>query len=134
MQVKKTISSKLPADTTFSVIYQDVCFFFISTNQSGFKLTDSCIKQLLSITHRAYDKLDKGFKVRDVFLDIFKLQHNGISSILLSLIKDCISGRKQGVTFNGQCSLWMDIQQEFLKTLCLDLYFFKFMLMIYRII
>ena len=27
MQVKKTISSKLPADTTFSVIYQDVCFF-----------------------------------------------------------------------------------------------------------
>ena len=69
-------------------------------------------------------KLDKGFKVRDVFLDIFKLKHNGISGILLRLIKDCVSGRKQRVTFNGQCSLWMDIQQEFLKTLCLDLYFF----------
>ena len=124
MQVKKTISSKLPADTTFSVIYQDVCFFFISTNQSGFKLTDSCIKQLLSITHGTYDKFDKGFKVRDVFLDIFKLKHNGISSILLRLIKDCVSGRKQRVTFNGQCSLWMDIQQDFLRTLCLDLFFF----------
>ena len=117
---KTTVSNKLPADVTFSVIYQDVC----STNQSGFKLTDSCIKQLLSITHGTYDKLDKGFKVRDVFLDIFKLKHNGISSILLRLIKDCVSGRKQRVTFNGQCSLWMDIQQDFLRTLCLDLFFF----------
>ena len=94
MQVKKTISSKLPADTTFSVIYQDVFFFFISTNQSGFKLTDSCIKQLLSITDGTYDKLDKGFKVRDVFLDIFKLKHKGISGILLRPIKGCVSGRK----------------------------------------
>ena len=68
--------------------------FFISTNQSGFKLKDSCIKQLLSIADGTYDKLDKGFKVRDVFLDIFKLKHNGMSGILLRLIKDCVSGRK----------------------------------------
>ena len=88
------------------------------------KLTDSCIKQLLSITHGTYEKLDKKFKVRDVFLDIFKLKYNGISGKLLRLIKDCISGRKQRVTFNGQCSFWMDLQQEFLKALCLDLYFF----------
>ena len=28
------------------------------------------------------------------------------------------------MTFDGQCSLWMDIQQDFLNSLCLGLFFF----------
>ena len=42
----------------------------ISDNQSGFKLSDSCVNQLLSITHEICDSLDNGLEVRGVFLDI----------------------------------------------------------------
>ena len=44
----------------------------ISSNQSGFKQGDSCINQLLSITHDIYQSLDQGYEVRGVFLDISK--------------------------------------------------------------
>ena len=73
----------------------------ISTNQSGFKPGDSCINQLLSITHGINASLDEGYEVRGVFFDIskafdkvwnegliFKLEQNGISGKLLRLIKD----------------------------------------------
>ena len=77
-------------------IYNDMFGFFldkglISANQSGFKPGDSCINQLLSITHNIYKSFDDGYEVRGVFLDIskafdkvwhdgliFKLQENGI--------------------------------------------------------
>ena len=62
----------------------------ISSNQSGFKQSDSCIYQLLSITHEIYQSFDNGFEVRGIFLDIskafgkvwhkgfiFKLKQNG---------------------------------------------------------
>ena len=44
----------------------------ISSNQSGFNPGDSCINQLLSITHEIYKSFDDGFEVRGVFLDISK--------------------------------------------------------------
>ena len=44
----------------------------ILQNQSGFKPGDSCINQLLSITHEIYNSFDEGLEVRSVFLDIFK--------------------------------------------------------------
>ena len=44
----------------------------ISDNQSGFKPGDSCVNQLLSITHEIQHSLDNGLEVRGVFLDIFK--------------------------------------------------------------
>ena len=62
-----------------------------TTNQSGFKPSDSCINQLLSITRKIYKSFDDGLEVRSVFLDIskafdkvwhegviFKLEQNGI--------------------------------------------------------
>ena len=64
----------------------------ISQHQSGFKPGDSCINQLLSITHEIHQSFDEGFDVRNVLLDIskafdkvwhdgivFKLKQNGIS-------------------------------------------------------
>ena len=44
----------------------------ISPDQSGFRLGNSCVDQLLAITHEIYKSLDEGFEVRDVFLDISK--------------------------------------------------------------
>ena len=44
----------------------------ISSNQSGLKPSDSCINQLLSITHENYKSFDDEFEVRGVFLDISK--------------------------------------------------------------
>ena len=44
----------------------------ISTSQSGFKPGNSCINQLLSVTHEIYSSFDEGLEVRSVFLDISK--------------------------------------------------------------
>ena len=44
----------------------------ISANQSGFKPGDSCMNQLLSITHNMYKSFHDGYEVRGVFLDISK--------------------------------------------------------------
>ena len=44
----------------------------MSQHQSSFNPGDSCINQLLSITHEIYQSFDEGFDVRSVFLAIFK--------------------------------------------------------------
>ena len=59
------------------LIYNEMFGFFldkglISANQSGFKPGDSCINQLLPITHNIYKSFDDGYEVRGVFLDILK--------------------------------------------------------------
>ena len=58
------------------LIYNEVYPYLIDTNLisylSGFKGGDSCINQLLSITHKIYKSFDEGFEVRGVFLDMFK--------------------------------------------------------------
>ena len=79
----------------------------ISQHQSGFKPGDSCINQLLSITHKIYQSFDEGFDLRSVFLDIsksfdkvwhdgliFKLKQNSISSNLLNLLSIFLRNRK----------------------------------------
>ena len=59
------------------LIYDKMFEFFtetelISHNQSVFKPGDSCINQLLCITHDIYQSLDDGLETRGVFLDISK--------------------------------------------------------------
>ena len=46
----------------------------ISANQSVFKPGDSCIYQLLSITHNVHKSYDGGYEVTGVFLDISKFK------------------------------------------------------------
>ena len=100
----------------------------ISSNQSGFKPGDSCINQLLSITHKIYKSCDDGFEERGVFLDIskafdkvwhkgiiFKLKQNGISGKLLSVLSDFLKDRKQRVILNGQVSPWTGVNAGFLQ-------------------
>ena len=94
----------------------------ISDSQSGFKLGDSCVNQLLSITHEIYHSLDNGLEVRGVFLDIskafdkiwhedliLKLKQYGISENLVCLIKCFLKNRKQRVVLNGQTSSWTNV-------------------------
>ena len=94
----------------------------ISPNRSGFRPGDSCVNQLLAITHEIYKSFDVGFEVRGVFLDIckafdkvwhegllLKLNQNGISGNLLKLLRNFLSYRKQRVLLNGQHSSWDNV-------------------------
>ena len=94
----------------------------ISPNQSRLKPRDSCINQLLSITHELYNSFDEGFEVRSAFLDIFKafgkvwhkgllfkLSQNSIFGNLLDLLYSFLSDRKQRVPLNGQTSEWWNV-------------------------
>ena len=94
----------------------------LAPDQSGFKPGDSCINQLLSITHETYSSFDDGFEVRSVFLDISKafdkvwhegvitkLKQNGILDDLLNILSDFLRNRKQRVALNGQSSSWTNV-------------------------
>ena len=73
----------------------------ISSKQSVFKPGNSCINQLIYITHKMYESLGAGLEVSSAFRDIskafdkvwhegvcFKLSPNGISGNLLKLLTD----------------------------------------------
>ena len=96
----------------------------LCTHQSGFRSSDSCQSQLLSIVHDIYANFDQSpnLEVRANFLDIskafdkvwhegliFKLQNIGISGNLLSLLKSFLNNRFQRVVLNGQCSNWSSV-------------------------
>ena len=109
------------------IIYNMIFTYFtennlISENQSRFKPGDSCVNQLLAITHEIFSSLDDNYEVIGVFLDIskpfdkvwhegiiHKLKRNGISGNLLSFLSDFLRNRKQRVILNGQSSYWSNI-------------------------
>ena len=95
----------------------------ISKSQSGFRPGDSCINQLLYITHEIYQSFDDTFEVRAVFVDIskafdkvwhkcliFKFKQNSISDKILNIITDLLNFRKQRVFLNGQASPSVSIE------------------------
>ena len=113
------------------LMFNEMFEFFIEnkliySSQSGFKPGDSCINQLLSITHEIYSSFDEGLEVRSIFLDIakafdkvwhdgiiFKLTQNGISGNLLNPLRtklqNFLNERKQRVILNGQFSTWKNV-------------------------
>ena len=87
--------------------------------QSGFNKNDSCINQLVSITHEIYSAFDcnPSLEVWGVFLDlskafdnvwpdglIYKLKSLGISGSLLKLIQNYLDNRFQRILSDGQNS------------------------------
>ena len=59
------------------LIYNDLFTFFtdnnlISPNQSGFRPGDSCVNQLIAITHEICKLFDDGLEVRRAFLRYIK--------------------------------------------------------------
>ena len=54
------------------LIYNAMVNILISSTQFDFKPGDSCINQLIAITHDIFKGFDDGLEVRGVFLDISK--------------------------------------------------------------
>ena len=110
-------------------IYNTLYSYFESNNifsscQSGFRKKDSCVSQLLAITHEIFKNFDAcpSLETRAVFLDIskafdkvwhegllFKLESYGIKGPLLTLITSFLTDRFQRVVLNGQCSTWKEV-------------------------
>ena len=99
----------------------------LNPNQSGFRLGDSCINQLLAITHKMFEAFDSNpsLEVRSVFLDIskafdkvqhegslYKIKSMGILGELYSLLESYLSGRLQRIVLNGQ-TLWRPVLAGF---------------------
>ena len=94
------------------LIYNNFFEYFIENdlifqNQSGFKPGDSCINQLISITHEIYQFFDDGLEVKEVFLYISKafdkvwreglidkLKQNGIKGNLLDTLTNFLNDGK----------------------------------------
>ena len=96
----------------------------LSNNQSGFRKGDSCISQLIAITHNIYKSFDgnPSLDTRGVFLDIskafdkvwhkgllHKLKCYGVEGDFYNIIENYLTNRKQKVVLNGQSSSWLDI-------------------------
>ena len=96
----------------------------LNPNQSGFRPSDSCINQLLAITHEIFEAFDckPSFEVRSVFIEIskafdkvwhegllYKLKSVGISGELYNLLEKYLSDRFQRVVLNGQKSSWRPV-------------------------
>ena len=96
----------------------------LNPNQSGFRSSDSCINQLLAITHEIFEAFDCNppLEVRSVFLGIskafdkvwhegllYKLKSMGISGDLFNLLENYLSGRLQRVILNRQTSSWRPV-------------------------
>ena len=103
-----SICTKIFERPLFNKLYK---FFnendLLSSNQSAFRPCDSCINQLLYITHEIYQFFDNDLEVRGVFLDIssafdkvwhegliLELSRNGMSGNLLNLFKKNLKYQK----------------------------------------
>ena len=111
------------------VIFDRIYGFLLEENllnpsQSGFRPSDSCINQILAITHEIFEAFDcnPSLEVWAVCLDIskafdkvwhegllYKLKSMGISGELYNLLENYLSGRFQRVVLNGQTSSWRPV-------------------------
>ena len=106
------IFEKIIFDRLYNFLLQEE---LLNPNQSGFRPSESCVKQLIAITHEIFEAFDcnPSLEVRSVFLDIskafdkvwheglfYKLKSMGISGELYNLLR---------VLLNGQTSSWRPV-------------------------
>ena len=119
----------------------------LNPNQSGFRPSDSCINQLLTITHKTFKAFDCSptLEVRSVFLDIskafdkmchegrlFKLRFMGISGELYNLLGSYLSDRFQRIILNEQTLSWRPVIAGALSVQYWVLFCFFFVLTNYQ--
>ena len=115
------IFEKIIFDRLYNFLLQEE---LLNPNQSGFRPSDSCVKQLIAITHEIFKAFDcnPSLEVRSVFLDIskafdkvwhegllYKLKSMGISGELYNLLENYLSDRFQRVLLNGKASSWRPV-------------------------
>ena len=110
------IFEKIIFDRLYNFLSQEE---LLNPNQSGFRPSDSCVNQLIAITHEIFEAFDcnPSLEVRSVFLDIskafdkvwhegllYKLKSMGVSGELYNLLENYLSDSFQRVLLNGQTS------------------------------
>ena len=103
------------------IIFESLYNYFTKNNllvscQSGFIKGDSCVSQLLSITHSIHENLDANpsLDTKGIFLDmskafdkvwheglIYKLRSYGVQSNLINLLNDYLNNMRHMVIING---------------------------------
>ena len=96
----------------------------LTEKQSGFRPGDSCVSQLVAITHEIFKAFDGNpcLETRGVFLDmskafdkvwhdglLFKLKRYGVHGNLFNILENYLKNRKQRVLLNGQQSDWGEV-------------------------
>ena len=106
------ILEKIVFDQAYSFLYVNN---LLSSFQSGFRPSNSCIYQLISITSSIYEPFEKHDETRALFLDISKVWHNviiyklkcnGISGNLHNFFLNYLRNSYQRVFLNGIASEW----------------------------
>ena len=108
---------------------------FFTPYQSGFIPGDSCVSQLLSITHEIYKRFDCNppTYMRGTFLDIskafdkvwhegliFKLKTYGVEGNLLKLLEKYLTDHQQRVVLNSRTSSWQNVYAGVLQGFVLE--------------
>ena len=111
------------------LIYENLYKYFhnnklLSDKQSGFRPGDSCVSQLIAITHDIFKAFDgnPSLETRGVFLDmskafdkvwhdglLFKLKSYGIHGKFYAILENYLQKRQQRVVLNGQQSDWREV-------------------------
>ena len=111
------------------IIYNNLFRYFDENNiltnkQSGFRNGDSCVSQLLAISHEIYKAFDgrPSFETRGIFLDmskafdkvwhqglLYKLKCHGVEDKFYNILENYLFNRKQRVVLNGQSSSWLNV-------------------------
>ena len=96
----------------------------LNSCQAVFRPNDSCINQLISITHNIYRafEADPSLEVRRLFLDLskafdkvwhegplYKFKSNAINRNALQLIKSFLYNRRQRIVLNDHFPSWLSI-------------------------
>ena len=96
----------------------------LNSNQCGFRSSDSCVNQLLAITHEIFEVIDCNLllELGPFFLDIsktfgkvwhkdlfHKLRSMGISGKLHKLLENYLLSGLQMIVLNGQSSSWRPV-------------------------
>ena len=112
-----------------NLIFESIFSFMIHNKllnscQAVFRPNDSCINQLISITHDIYRafEVNPSLEVRGLFLDLskafdkawhedplYKFKNNAINGNALQLIKSFLYNRCQRIVLNDRFSSWLSI-------------------------